>query len=124
MKVDKDVQERLVKNLKNWQKELNEGIDGIIEYISKADTVEQIMRAKKNLLCHLLKRFPLTAAHCYFCLKIIEKELLTCEHCPYAKKHKICDEDGSDYFLIKDSLKTFYHLVQKLYYKDETYDEQ
>ena len=125
MKVDEEIKKELVKNLKEWQKELNYHIDFCIEGIKNSKTVEDIMRYKRNLLYMCVRELPLQATTCYFCLLHRDKktEDLNCEDCEYGKLHGICFEPDSDYQSILKIRNQLRCEIEFLYFNNDKYDE-
>lgn len=119
MKVDKDVREQLVKNLEDWLDGLHRVMKYQIEKINEAETVEDIMRYKKDMLAHYVKYIPVGIDQCYFCLL---HWLDDCEPCQYGVIHGVCDSAGSDYREIDMLWNKLIRAIEEKYYKGESYD--
>ena len=119
MKADAMLKEKLVKNLREWLEKVNEKMNYYIEKIKEAETVEEIMKLKKNLLLEYLYNAPLDSTTCYFC--IYNNEF--CEFCSYAKTHGFCGDSDSDYRKIKSAFRKLVELIDKKYYSGEKYEE-
>ena len=113
MIVNEEIRKELVKNLKEWKKELDCHLELCIEEMEKVKTVEDLMRYKRNFLFIIVKELPLQATTCYFCLLHRNKETgkLDCEKCEYGKLHGYCYEPFSDYHNI---LKARNELLRKI----------
>ena len=142
MKVDKDVVDALIVGLENALWDLQKDVEFYIKKIREAETVEDIMHLKKQLLVDWLRDMPLGADECYFC------ELLSmiCKECPYAEHHGECcspdweDEelyaeykyslrevvdkfvDLSDWRLIKGLVEVLTSVIKEKYYYGEEYE--
>lgn len=97
MEVNEKIREKLLKGLQEWKENLNKSIDFYIEAIAKSKSVESIMWYKKQLIIACIKKLPLTADTCYFCIANEKESRLDCEGCYYGKIHGICREDLSDF---------------------------
>jgi len=124
MQINEEIRKELVKNLKEWQKELNYHIELCIKEIESAKTVEDIMRYKRNLLYICVRELPLQAGVCYFCLlhKDEEKNELDCENCEYGKIHGICFEPDSDYQTILKRRNKLLYEIELSYFDDDKYE--
>jgi len=124
MKVDKDVKKRLIANLKYWLQDLNNSVKTILKHMKKAETVEEIMQLKKDLLILCLEKLPLDDIHCYFCILQDYKNNSSCKNCLYAKIHGYCDDVKSDYKKVKMAVGKAIDTIEEKYYFGETYDEK
>ena len=124
MQVNEEIKKELIKNLKEWQKELNYHIDFCIEGIKDSKTVEDIMRYKRTLLYMCVRELPLQATTCYFCLLHRDKETgdLNCEDCEYGKLHGICFEPDSDYQRILRKRNQLMYEIDVSYFDDDEYE--
>jgi len=119
MKVNKATQELLVENLTSWLDSLCDGMRHYITKINEAETVEDIMRYKKEMLIDYLDNMPIGICDCYFCLLYQDD----CKGCKYGKIHGFCNDDGSDYeeiHRLRNKLRT---AVEERYYRGETYGD-
>jgi len=88
----------------------------------KTLTVESIMEAKKSLLLSILKRFPFTQKHCYYCLENKNSNNVTdCYGCHYSLCHAECTTPSSDYAIIKSAITDLAQALRKYYFKGEEY---
>ena len=124
MKVNKDVKKRLIANLKCWLQDLNNSVKTILKHMRKAETVEEIMQLKKDLLILCLEKLPLEDDHCYFCVLQDYKDISDCKGCLYAKVHGYCENINSDYKKVKIAVGKAIDTIEEKYYFGETYDEQ
>ena len=124
MKVNKKIKQELLENFKGWRKELIGMINEYIKEMKGAETVEELMRIKRNMLIGLVYNLPLRSEHCYFCISN-ERELGNgCSACEYGKIHGICWHIGSDYDRINQAQKKLSDTIKLYYYKDdEKYEE-
>jgi len=122
MIVNEEIRKKLVKNLKEWKKELNCHLELCIEEMERVRTVEDLMRYKRNLLYIMVRELPLQATACYFCLLHGQgTEKLDCEKCEYGKLHGICFESDSDYYSILKARNELLRKIEFLYYRGEEY---
>ena len=119
MKVDEETRTELIENFEKWLRGVNTDMNYYIEKIKEAETVEEIMKLKKNLLLEYLYNAPLDSTTCYFC--IYNNEF--CEFCSYAKTHGFCGDSDSDYRKIKSAFRKLVELIDKKYYSGEKYEE-
>jgi len=120
MKAEGVVVRELLRNLRKWRDEFFERIDGVIDKIACAETVEDVMRYKKSLLLVILDYMPLDAKYCYFC--IVSSPSCGFYNCPYAKFHGVCSMEDSDYWEIRRNLFILRELVNSKYYSGEKYE--
>jgi len=96
MKVDKNIQEQIVRNLENWRIRSNKHLEDMIRDVEKACSVEDLMYYKQWLLIEYVRSIPLDTEICYFCLlHIREKNSDDCSHCEYGKVKGICTDEES-----------------------------
>lgn len=107
----------LIDSLEDTQITFNIMFKAAIERIEDADTVEEIMDAKCDLLKAIVDEMPLNIAACYFCLI----NYPTCSECQYAKKHGDCNRSDSTYDKIQTA-KQRLHDELEVYYYGESYD--
>ena len=119
VKVDEEVRKELVENLREWLRWLSRGLEEYMEEIGRAETVEEIMSAKKDLLVFYFNNAPMYSGECYFCILHAGEEY--CDECEYAKYHGRCDDDGSDWQRIRGKVMELVRLVDENYYKGERY---
>ena len=119
MYVDKIKLEALHGELEEWYERFMREVSVILEQIKEADTVEEIMSLKRELLLEHLRAMPLGPRHCYFCL-VYEDE---CDLCPYSKHHGRCGLPGSDYREIFDTYEALRDLIKTKYYNHEVYED-
>ena len=123
MKVDEEVRKELVANLKGYVERLAESLNEYIEKIKKAETVEEIMKIKQNLLLFYLGMTPLTTEHCYFCIAAKGKNgYPNCKKCLYAVHHGECGYQNSDWSKIMRRILEVMDFIRDFYYKGERYD--
>lgn len=123
MQVNKRVIKKLAKNIETARKIINEDFDNFINKINEAETVEQVMKAKKELLVHILADMPLFSAHCYFCIQkyLHDGPNYVCVGCKYAVKHNPCNKEGSSWKKIVKEGQKFIKVISEEYYKGEKY---
>ena len=112
-KVCKEVQEKLVNNLETWKAWFFSKINNHIQKIEKAETIEEFMYAKKQLLEDIVISMPLTGDVCYFCIKN------ECYECVYAVYHS-CYKKDNDYVKILNASERLLDMLDH-YYTGETY---
>lgn len=121
MKVNKAIQELLVENLTDWLDRLYGGMRYWISKIEEAETVEDIMRYKKDMLVDYVKSMPIRSDGCYFCLLYLGND---CEEvlCEYGVVHGFCNDEGSDYDEIRKLRNKLRQRIEEKYYRGESYD--
>jgi len=124
MKVDKDVQERLVENLSGWLGWLDILYDNMkswINKIEKAETVEDVMKFKRDMLLDYLDSMPIGPDECYFCLL----HQMDCEEapCEYGMVHGFCSNEDSDHREIRKLVGELRQVLEERYYRGESYPD-
>jgi len=120
MRVNEEIRKELIKNLKERLCFFNNFMASIIRRMAKVESVEKLMKLKKEMLLWWIRLIPLGRSHCYFCLKAERSEYYPMELCPdceYAKIHGNCTEDDSDYSKIEKALALLEKRIEKLYVK-------
>ena len=119
---------------------LQQTVGDLVEDMRNAETVEDAMRIKRDILHRWVDSLPIYSTSCYFC-RVYEED---CNRCPYAKNHGICapidDEDLrdeleydltvvldsyelSDWRKINVLTELLHDFILENYYRDgETYD--
>lgn len=119
MEVNEEIKQKLVKNLKNWLDDTVFWMDHFIQLIESAETVEDIMKFKRDLLTTYIGDLPVSDKYCYFCL-LHEREMYSgrdCINCEYAKHHKMCNDLNSDWRRIIAARNELMNVIDKLYYR-------
>lgn len=121
MKVNRVVREMLVENLDDWLNKLYDDIHYWIKKISKAETVEDVMKHKQDLLLDYVNSIPLGWGYCYFCLLY---NGYSCEEvlCEYGVVHGFCDSTNSDYATIQSLKRELKKEILNRYYRGEKYN--
>jgi len=122
MKVNKATQDLLVENLNGWLDSVNEAMNHWVNKIREAETVEEIMRYKKEMLLEYVNSMPIGISMCYFCLLYQPDD---CEEvpCRYGVIHGFCNNEGSDYDEIRKLKNKLRRAIKEKYYKGETYGD-
>lgn len=120
MEVDNTIQEQLVKNLEDWLYGLHRIMKKYQIKIAEAESIEDIMRYKRDMLLHYVKSMPLGIDQCYFCLLYWLDD--DCESCEYSTVHGVCDDNGSDYREIDMLWNKLMKAIEEKYYRGESYD--
>jgi len=124
MRVDKDVQELLVDNLSGWLgwlDRLNDSMRRWIDKINEAESVEDIMRYKKEMLLDYLDSMPIGPDECYFCLL---HQTDDCEEvCEYGMIHGFCNDEDSDHGEIRKLVNELRQRIEETYYRGESYPD-
>jgi len=120
MKVNKAIQEWLVENLTDWLDRLYDDMKHWVNKIKEAETVEDIMRYKKDMLVDYVNSMPIRSNDCYFCLLYQGDD---CEEvpCEYGVVHGFCNNDGSDYEEIRKLRNKLRREIEEKYYRGESY---
>lgn len=111
MEVDKEVVEKLVENVNYNLTNLKISVDEYVESISKAQTIDEVMEAKKRLLLEWIRTIPLDEYNCYFCLSTT-----SCKECGYRERHGLCSAEESDYYEISDAKRKLCDLIEEYYW--------
>lgn len=122
MKVDKAIQERLVKNLTNWLDSLCDSMKHWINKIKEAETVEEIMMYKKAMLVDYVNSMPMRSDECYFCLLYVDVDCGDVPPCEYGVVHGVCSNKDSDYESIRKLRDKLKNEILNRYYRCEKYD--
>ena len=86
-----------------------------IQQMAETDTVEQLMRVKRELLIYYVNGITLSRSTCPFCRKYTH-----CDPCEYRLNHGICEDLSSDYAQIRGA-KGNLELHLWNYYRGERY---
>lgn len=121
MEVDESVREQLVENLEEWLYGLHRVMKYYIKKISEAESVEDIMFLKKDMLARYVNSMPVGIDQCYFCLAYWWRD--DCESCEYAAVHGVCDTPDSDYKQIDKLWNKLMKAIDEKYYKGESYSD-
>lgn len=121
---DEDVfgraKEIYVDNMKEWFKYKVKALEDSIDEISRAETVEQLRRAKLGVVLELLN-FPSSFEHCPDCVvQSIRSgrklgDAFNCDDCALRLKHGLCMDINSTFHLFVISIKQAKMWVRKLY---------
>lgn len=124
MKVDESVREELVENLEDWFECLYREIMKYLRKIKEAESVEDIMFLKRDMLLHYVKSMPVGIEQCYFCLLhwLDDCEPCECGVCEYGVVHGVCDTPDSDYREIYMLWNELMKAIEEKYYRGESYD--
>jgi hypothetical protein len=114
MKVDERVRDSLYAAFIKKKKCYEDDIDHFLYKLKHASSVEEIMKAKQDLLAELTYNLPLGIGTCYFCEVYFPK----CEQCEYGKIHGICaiSNNGSTYNEIINKVHELISLIAKTYH--------
>jgi len=117
MRAKEEIKERLTRNLDSTLSRLEEKISIHLDRMRKAESVEEIMYEKREILLAWLECLPLHPDHCYFCIQHLVNN---CTRCRYKDFHGKCIQPDSHYAEINDAKK---QLLSKIanYYLHETY---
>ena len=116
MKAEEKIKKELIENMIIKQERMNMTIDRYVGAVKKAETVEEMMAAKREVLVNLLKCLPLTPDDCYFCVSQV-----ACEECGYAREHGRCKDVDSDYRKICSLCHDLMWEIKVEYYRGEKY---
>ena len=121
MRAKEDIKETLLSNLSDWYIDLSIEIEKNLAGFKSAETVERIMFLKQSLLKEYIKKIPLGAGLCYFCLELAAETFCNCDSCPYGKVHGKCDEPKSDWSVLRGLQRMMLDWTERHYYKGELY---
>jgi len=126
MRVNEEIRKELIKNLRIRLQSFTRRMNRIIGRMTRVQSVEKLMKLKKEMLLEWLQLIPLERYFCYFCIKDnLERESIDdmCKKCEYAKIHGVCTEDDSDFYKIEKVLTILEKKINKLYVRrGERYD--
>jgi len=123
MRIDETIREKLLDYFKGMKKLHISYLETWEKCIRISETVEELMRQKREILINLLNELPIGHTQCYFCLlREYKAAFASCYYCPYAKYHGVCIHRGSDYARISELLKRLKYEISTFYYKGEKYD--
>ena len=114
MRIDKKIRMKLISSMLDLKLVYAKQIDNSIIEIEEAEQVEDIMSEKQWLLKKLVLISPLESQYCYFC--VLGEG---CYGCKYAKVHRRCLDEDSDFQKICDARKAYLDAIDEYYYKDE-----
>ena len=96
------IKNELIVNLSAWKNRINKIMGDSILNMSHAESVEDLMEEKSNMLDRILADFCFGSDQCYFCLKHIVG--LGCENCEWGKLNGICIRDNNLYKLMQNHI--------------------
>ena len=118
MKIDNEIRDELMSNMRLREFEYRESFARFYRKAKQAETVEEIMEYKQELLMELVQNLPLTVDTCYFCLlHNFEDDVHACNKCEYKKFHGKCTEDESDFSSIMNKVHELAQEIDGKYYK-------
>lgn len=88
-----------------------------IKALEEAESVNEIMVAKKELLLNLIEELPLGGDTCIFCEMYDDR----CSLCDYAHKygHRVCNSKNSSWATIQDAQDTLKNVIEREYWSEE-----
>ena len=104
--------------IRKYLQYLNDSVSSLVDKLEAAETVEEIMELKKQILITWLEFLPLVPCACYFC-----NLHALCDSCEYAEFHGPCTDYDSDFGVIEYALEKLMDVISDRYYKGEQYDE-
>ena len=126
MKVEESVRKELLENLNIHLIIFNKMVERILSEMVNVNTVEELMKKKKELLEGWLDSLPLGGTLCYFCIKYNKDNCIIsidrCRDCEYAEAHGCCIHETSDYVKIMKKINDAQNAIAELYYKNEKYE--
>lgn len=128
MKINEQVRNRLIKELKEQFGHHERQVYDLIEMLKTVQTVEEIMKIKKVLLLNYIELLPIGTYECYFCLLQMHERLPSpgkslCESCQYGKHHGLCiDNPNSQYNKMIIDRDNLINCINN-YYNDELYED-
>lgn len=127
MKVNKEARNNVVSNLQENNQIIQEDATHILYKMEMADTVEEMMKLKQDLIRTYIGYLPVYEQGCYFCVQRKQHqyppEESLCDNCPYGRLHGICSRGGSDWSKMKNALEEVEKLLRYYYKPEETYKE-
>lgn len=122
MKPNKEIIEKLLRNLEYCHAEFNDIFSEYSQKLKTAESIERVMVAKQSFLLSITKNIPLGTANCYFCLQYSPRiGFEGCKNCQWGKVHGTCYTQNSDYLKIQNLRVEFQKAIEELYYKGEIY---
>jgi hypothetical protein len=118
-KFDKSIVNHLIENFEQAGKP--SPFEEVNYKLKVAKSIDDVMRAKKELLLEILKSLPMDGMFCYFCY------VTKCEVCSYAKTHGRCGQyygENSTWFKIVKMIKDLRECIEKEYWTGEELKEE
>ena len=111
-KPEKYIVENIKEGLRNWFYAIEDIKDKYEEGFEKAETINELMQLKKELLINILEELPLNPTTCYFCIKNhYNYQSTICKTCEYGKEYGICAKANSSYDRI---IHVHQHLIETI----------
>jgi len=103
MKTERFILKAIVKSIRDAEQALQRLLDENLHRMEKAETVEEVMAIKKDILIDWITTLPILGVNCYFCYGFSELNVQEpCKICPYGKIHGKCSDPNSDYRFIRE----------------------
>lgn len=118
MEINECVRQEILDNLDDFEKSLMDVVRRFQREFRHVDTVEALMKCKKDFLREFISLIPLDGDTCYFCLD----QNGYCDGCPYRDYHGKCGHEGSDWKKIYTARRQLQEALEK-YYNGEIYDD-
>jgi len=90
-KFDKDITNKIVDNLATCAAIVNSEFQRAVDRIEEAESINEVMVAKKDLMISIARNIPTQDDTCYFCI-CHRNELNGCDICSYAQAHGKCSK--------------------------------
>lgn len=124
LKADKKIVNEIIENLRSKVSDFNHRIEYYLKRLEKAETVEEVMEIKQQILALWVFYIPLRGDTCYFCIKCRDVLDVNCDSCEYAKHHGNCAEKDSSWRKINSLRWKLHDLINEEYYKGESYEQE
>lgn len=121
-KFDKRIVEQIRDNVKGKERVVSSYFKEFDCKMQVAESIDDVMKAKKELLSNLTYSFPVAGTHCYFCL--IDYR---CLHCSYGKAHGKCSGNNGEantWWKILEKIKDLRSCIDEEYWTGEELKEE
>lgn len=116
-KFDKDIAKIIGVRLENYGAIISDAFQHEVAHINNAETIDDVMSAKRNLMVQIAKNIPIRDDTCYFCVHYRGRGSLGCDICSYSETHDgRCGDRDSVWRKIIDAKWVLIDLIQKKYW--------
>ena len=113
--VDQEILEEMKNSIQNKVDTLKESIAYYLKDLMTAETLENVMETKREILLEFVDKMPLGIHACYFCIKHQDN----CDECKYGEVHGKCLDSDSDYHQVEIIRRSLKQALRDHYHTDE-----
>ena len=119
-KFDKSIVNHLKENFEIAERTITSYFSEVNFDLAKAESIDDVMKAKRRLLLSILYGIPMDGLYCYFCFAT------KCSECSYGKAHGACGshQNKNTWWEIMKKLKEVRILVEEEYWTGEELKEE